>query len=92
MNFNNIEATEKVLLGLLSNADNLSALNSGEYLTTRITNTISDLRNAGLKIESEYHKSHSGKRFCTYRLFDSEANFKKAYELLEYVQRKISGK
>lgn len=92
MIFTNIESTEKVITGLLNDADNLSALNSGAYLTTRITNIILDLRNADLEIENEFHKTTNGKRFCIYRLADSEANFKKAHELLEYVQRKLSGR
>ena len=92
MKFNNIEATEKVILGLLSNADNLSALNSGAYLTTRLPNIIFDLRNAGLEIDIEFQKAPSGKRYGIYKLTNTKTNLKKTYELLERVQRKISGK
>ena len=92
MIFSNTEAAEKVLLGLLAGANDLSALNSGAYLTTRLPNIILDLRGAGLEIETELQKTHTGKRFGIYRLVDSKGNYKKTHELLEYAQGKLSGR
>ena len=90
--FTNIEASERVIKGLLNNADDLSALNSGTYLTTRLPNIILDLRHIGLEIEIELHKTPSGKRYGIYRLVDTKTNLKKTHELLEYVQGKLSGR
>ncbi len=92
MIFSNIEAAERVILGLLAGANDLSALNSGAYLTTRLPNIIWDLRNTGLKIETDFQSTINNKRFGIYRLINSKANYKKAHKLLEYVQRKISGR
>ena len=92
MIFSNTEAAEKVILGLLAGANDLSALNSGAYLTTRLPNIILDLRGAGLEIETELQKTSSNKRFGIYRLVDSKANYKKTHELLEYAQGKLSGR
>ena len=92
MYFSNIESTEKVILGLMAGANDLSALNGGAFLTTRLPNIILDLRGAGLEIETELHKTHTGKRFGIYRLVDSKVNYQKTHELLEYVQGKLSGR
>ncbi len=92
MIFSNTEAAEKVILGLLAGTNNLSALNGIDYLTTRLPNIILDLRHAGLEVETELQKTHTGKRFGIYRLVDSKANYKKAHDLLEYAQGKLSGR
>ena len=92
MIFTNIEAAERVIKGLLNGEDNLSALNSGAYLTTRLPNIILDLRHIGLEIEIEFHKTPSGKRYGIYRLVDTKTNLKKTHELLEYVQGRLSGR
>ena len=92
MIFSNIEAAEKVILGLLAGANDLSALNRGAYLTTRLPNIILDLRRAGLEIETELQKTCNNKPFGIYRLVNSKENYKKAHELLEYAQGKLSGR
>lgn len=92
MSFSNIEAAEKVILGLLAGANDLSALNSGAYLTTRLPNIILDLRNYGLEIDVDFHKTSRGKRYGTYRLKNTKLNYKIAHGLLEYAQKKLSGR
>jgi hypothetical protein len=92
MIFSNLEAAERVILGLLAGANNLSAFNSRAYLTTRLPNIILDLRNAGLEIEIDFHKTSKGKRYGTYKLKNTKLNYKVAHDLLEYVQKKIAGR
>ena len=92
MIFSNIEAAEKVILGLLDGANDLSALNSGAYLTTRLPNIILDLRNASLEIDIDFHKTPKGKRYGIYRLKDTKLNYKIAHGLLEFAQKKLSGR
>ena len=92
MIFSNIEAAEKVILGLLDGANDLSALNSGAYLTTRLPNIILDLRNTGLDIDVDFHKTSKGKRYGIYRLKNTKLNYIIAHRLLEYIQKKLSGR
>lgn len=92
MQFSNIEAAREVLLGLIKGNDDITALKSGKYLTTRITNIIMDLRDTGLKIETKMVKSRTGKRFGVYKLESGDDNYKKAYEVLEIIEGRLANR
>ncbi len=90
MVFSYNESTALILKALLRGDDDVTALNGGSYLTTRITNHICKLREDGLQIETEILSNDNGKRFGRYRLIESDQNIKKAIELLETIESQVA--
>ena len=86
--------TSKLLISkaLLQGDENITALDGGRFLTTRITNIITYLRNGrGLKIETETLTSPTtGKRYGRYMLVQTDENIKLAIKLIEEFEQKLS--
>jgi len=78
-----------VLKALLRGDDDITALNGGRYLTTRITNIINGLRDAGVQIETETIRTDSKKWYGRYKLIQTEQNIRKATEILEQIEAKL---
>jgi len=85
----NYEAAAEVIKGLLRGDNDITALNSGKYLTTRMTNIICDLRQLGLEIRTEMRTAPSGKKYGAYRLVQSDRNIARAIELLEMIESRL---
>lgn len=81
--FDSIKAT---LQGLLNGADDITALNGGKYLTTRLSNTISFLRDQNIDIITKRVKTKNKKSYGVYILVNSKENREKAERLLHYYQ------
>ena len=82
-----------VLDGLLNKRDDITANNGLNYNTTRLSNTIVELRKCGIKIVNKTIKTPNNKWYDRYYLEFSEANIIKAKTLLEiYIQSKKVGK
>ncbi|WP_096019618.1 helix-turn-helix domain-containing protein [Campylobacter lanienae] len=82
-----------VLDGLLNKRDDITANNGLNYHTTRLSNTIVELRKRGIRITNKTIKTPNNKRYDKYYLEFSEANITKAKTLLEiYIQSKKVGK
>jgi len=80
------DITKKLILEALLRRDNdITALNGMKFLTTRITNHITELRKKGLEIKTKTIKTDDT-YYGKYQLVQSEANIKKAYALLEKIQ------
>ena len=81
-----------VLEALLRGDKNITALNQGNYLTTRLPNIITKLRNAhGLKINTIWERNpNSGKKYGRYELLDSSKE--KAIKLLKELKAYKRGK
>lgn len=75
-------STQSILRALISRSDEVSALNSGKFLTTRITNHICLLRQYGIQIDTQMVKANSGKWYGTYKLMRSSKNIAKAKKVL----------
>lgn len=84
------EATALVVKALIDEDKNITALNGGRFLTTRVSNHIVELRKEGLEIETQILKTESGKRYGRYELIQTDRNFKLAIELLEKIEHKLS--
>jgi len=83
-------STILTLKALLQDDENITALDGGRFLTTRITNIILDLRGRGLKINTEMLTSPTtGKRYGRYKLIQSDENIKLAIEILEQLESKL---
>lgn len=89
MNFTLNESSSLILKALLRGDNNITALNGGSYLTTRVTNHINGLRDTGVKIETETIRTDSKKWYGRYKLFQTEENIKKATEILEQIEAKL---
>ena len=84
-------STLLILKALLTGDGNITALDGGRFLTTRITNHICDLRDENLKIETEMLTSPTtGKRYGRYKLTQTDENIKLAIELIEEIEQKLS--
>lgn len=82
-----------VLDGLLDKRDDITANNGLNYHTTRLSNTIVELRKRGIRIQNKTIKTPNNKRYDKYYLEFSEANVTKAKALLNfYIQSKKMGK
>ena len=78
-----------VLKALLRGDEDITALNGGRYLTTRIANIINGLRDAGVQIETEIIRAGSKKWYGRYKLIQTEHSIRKATEILEQIEAKI---
>ncbi len=92
MNFTYNESTVLIIKALLEGDENVTALNGGRFLTTRISNHICKLREDGLEIETETLKTDNGKWFGRYKIKNSDLNVKKAISLLESIETQLSRK
>ena len=81
-----IESLIATLNGLLNNADDITALNGGKYLTTRLSNNIVELRRQGLLIENERIRVSKRKFYDKYKLTNLPSNREKAKRLLHYYE------
>ncbi len=88
MKFSYNEATALVIKALMD-GDEITALNGGKFLTTRVANHICALREDGLQIETETIRTVNKKWYGRYRLIDSEENYRRAIELLEHIEAKL---
>ena len=80
-----------ILKALLAGDENITALDGGRFLCTRITNHITNLRARNLKIETETLISPiTGKKYGRYKLIQTDENIKLAIELLEEIEQKLS--
>ncbi|WP_456382936.1 hypothetical protein [Hydrogenimonas sp.] len=84
----NYEAEISTLDALLEGIEEISALKSGDFNTTRITNVIHALRREGITIETHYKQAPSGKRYGVYRLVESKENRIKAARLRRRLKEK----
>ena len=91
MKFSYNEATALIVKGLIDGKE-ITALNGGQYLTTRVANHICALREDGLKIDTERLKGISGKPYGSYKIVKSYENYQRANELLEQIEFKLSVK
>lgn len=83
----NPNAKEQVLEGLINGANDITALNSGKYGNTRISNPICDLRKLGLIIHTIRTRTLNGKWYGIYRLDKAEPNRAKAFVILEQMRK-----
>ena len=82
-----------VLDGLLNKRDDITANNVLNYHTTRLSNTIVELRKCGIRITNKTIKTPNNKRYDKYYLEFSEANVTKAKTLLDfYIKSRKVGK
>ncbi|WP_096020540.1 helix-turn-helix domain-containing protein [Campylobacter lanienae] len=82
-----------VLNGLLNKRDDITANNGLNYHTTRLSNTIVELRKCGIRITNKTIKTPNNKRYDKYYLEFSEANVTKAKTLLDfYIKSRKVGK
>lgn len=82
-----------VLDGLLNKRDDITANNGLNYHTTRLSNTIVELRKCGIRITNKTIKTPNNKRYDKYYLEFSEANVTKAKTLLDfYIKSRKVGK
>ena len=82
-----------VLDGLLNKRDDITANNGLNYHTTRLSNTIVELRKCGIRITNKSIKTPNNKRYDKYYLEFSEANVTKAKTLLDfYIKSRKVGK
>lgn len=81
-----IDSLKAVLKGLLNNANDITALNGGKYRTTRISNTICELRDQNIDIITKRIKLENKKSYGVYVLVNSKANREKAERLLHYYE------
>ncbi|MDA3062836.1 MULTISPECIES: helix-turn-helix domain-containing protein [unclassified Campylobacter] len=78
-----IESLIATLQGLINNADDITALNGGKYLTTRISNNIVELRDKGITIITERIELANKKHYGRYKLAKSKDNLVRAKRLLK---------
>ncbi|WP_096026119.1 helix-turn-helix domain-containing protein [Campylobacter lanienae] len=89
MSLATLDSLIAVLDGLLNKCDDITANNGLNYNTTRLSNTIVELRKCGIKIVNKTIKTPNNKRYDKYYLEFSEANVVKAKTLLNfYIQSK----
>lgn len=82
-----------VLNGLLDKRDDITANNGLNYNTTRLSNTIAELRKCGIKIVNKTIKTPNNKWYDRYYLEFTEPNITKAKTLLEiYIKSRKVGK
>lgn len=88
----NYESTALILKALLNNEQDICSKDSEiKYLTTRITNQISGLRNSGIEIETKIVKVPDTKKYYgRYILSQNENNVKKTILLLEMIEEKLA--
>jgi len=86
---NIFNVSSSLVLKALLRDDDITALNGGRYLTTRITNTINGLRDAGVQIKTEIIRTDSKKWYGRYKLVQTEQNIRKATEILEQIEAKL---
>lgn len=83
-------STLLVLKALLRGDENITALDGGRFLTTRLTNIISKLRKKGLKIETETLTSEAtGKKYGRYKLIQTDNNIKLVIKLIEKIEQSL---
>ncbi|WP_086249246.1 helix-turn-helix domain-containing protein [Campylobacter vicugnae] len=93
MSLATLDSLIAVLDGLLNKRDDITANNGLNYHTTRLSNTIVELRKRGIKITNKTIKTPNNKRYDKYYLEFTEANVTKAKALLDfYIQLKKMGK
>lgn len=80
---NRTELSKKLIIEALLRGDNdVTALNGMRFLTTRITNHITELRKSGLEIETKIIKTNHA-CYGAYYLIQIEENIALAYKMLE---------
>lgn len=93
MSLATLDSLIAVLDGLLNKRDDITANNGLNYHTTRLSNTIVELRKRGIKIQNKTIKTPNNKRYDRYYLEFTEPNITKAKTLLDfYIQLKKMGK
>ncbi|WP_096022237.1 helix-turn-helix domain-containing protein [Campylobacter lanienae] len=93
MSLATLDSLIAVLDGLLNKCDDITANNGINYHTTRLSNTIVELRKCGIRITNKTIKTPNNKRYDKYYLEFSEANVVKAKTLLNfYIQSRKMGK
>lgn len=93
MSLATLDSLIAVLDGLLNKRDDITANNGLNYHTTRISNTIVELRKCGIRIINKTIKTPNNKRYDRYYLEFTEANVTKAKTLLEIcIQSRKMGK
>ncbi len=80
MKFNTV--TSSILKALISGSDEVSALNGGKFLTTRVSNHICLIRQSGIEVDTQRVKANSGKSYGVYKLVPGEANLNRAAGLV----------
>ena len=78
------------VLKALYDEKSITALNCGNYKTTRITNEISILRNLGIDIVTDRVCTESRKWYGSYRLIRTIQNLEKAKTLIEMYRNEKS--
>lgn len=93
MSLATLDSLIAVLDGLLNKRDDITANNGLNYHTTRLSNTIVELRKRGIKIVNKTIKTPNNKRYDKYYLEFTEPNITKAKTLLEiYIKSRKMGK
>ena len=93
MSLATLDSLIAVLDGLLNKRDDITANNGLNYHTTRLSNTIVELRKRGIKIVNKTIKTPNNKRYVKYYLEFTEPNITKAKTLLEiYIKSRKVGK
>lgn len=93
MSLATLDSLIAVLDGLLNKCDDITANNGLNYNTTRLSNTIVELRKRGIKIVNKTIKTPNNKRYDKYYLEFTEPNITKAKTLLEiYIKSRKMGK
>ena len=87
-----IESLTATLKGLIQGADDITALNGGKYLTTRLSNNIVELRSQGIAINTERVKLPNKKYYGIYKLANSKANKDRAKKLLKAYENMLNRK
>ena len=76
------QSTLLILKALLEDNDEITALNGGKFLTTRVSNCIVWLRKNDIKIDTQRVKTDSAKWYGKYKLIKSVENIAKAKKIL----------
>lgn len=93
MSLATLDSLIAVLDGLLNKRDDITANNGLNYHTTRLSNTIVELRKCGIRIINKTIKTPNNKRYDRYYLEFTEANVTKAKALLDfYIKSRKVGK
>ena len=80
------DTIKATLKALLNKDSGVTAINGGNYLTTRLSNTILWLRNQKIDIITKRINLENRKWYGVYVLVNSKANREKAKRLLHYYE------
>jgi uncharacterized protein YxjI len=85
------QSTLLILKALLEDSDEITALNGGKFLTTRVSNCIVWLRKNDIKIDTIRVKTNSNKWYGKYKLVQSTENIAKVKKILSSYKDESQG-